>query len=174
MPGACRSGPLEVSPRLFEGQLDVVTQRQVCGNRRRKRAARAVRVPSRESAAPSARTCGRPCRRRRASRRPSRCPPLTTTTRAPSARIRRAAMRMSSRDRIVMSASISASGMFGVTTIARRSSSAFTVAIGFLDEQPIAALRDHHGIDNDAAADRALRSLPRRPRRWRQWRACRS
>ena len=68
----------------------------------------------------------------------------------PSARIRRAASRMSStRARSRIPASASASGMFGVTTRARGSSSRLIASHPILVEQPVAALRDHHGIDDD-------------------------
>ncbi len=57
---------------------------------------------------------------------PSRCPPFTTTAPGFHSAMRRAASRMSSRVRTAMPASTSASGMFGVTTRASRSSVVFS------------------------------------------------
>ena len=54
---------------------------------------------------------------------PARCPPLTSTTRGPSFRIRWPAARMSSTERIVISANTSASGRLGVTMCERGRSS---------------------------------------------------
>ena len=163
--------PSRYRARLVERLLDLVTQRQVCSNRRRKRASGAVRVRSRSAGRCSSNMpVGRAHHVHRSG--PSRWPPLTTTTRGPRARIRLAAARMSSSDRIVVSARTSASGMFGVTTSATSEQLGFHRCDGFLDEQSIAALRDHHGIDDYVAADPALQSQPPRPRRWRRWPAC--
>ena len=59
---------------------------------------------------------------------PWACPPFTSTTRGPSCRIRSPARSMSSSERIGISASTSASGMFGVTICASGSSSDFNAA----------------------------------------------
>ncbi len=56
---------------------------------------------------------------------------------------------MSSSERIAIPARTSASGTFGVTTWARGSSSRLIAVDRILVEQPIAALRDHHRIDDD-------------------------
>ncbi len=72
-----------------------------------------------------------------------------TTAAGFSMAMRRAASRMSATDAIVIFASTSASGMLGVTTRARRSSVQRSGVHRLFVEQVIAALGDHHRIDDE-------------------------
>ena len=71
------------------------------------------------------------------------------TAAAPMSWIRRAASRASSIDAMRRPLSASASGMFGVTTRARGSSSRAERAHAVLVEQAVAARRHQHRIDDD-------------------------
>ncbi len=87
-----------------------------------------------------------------------KCPPLMMTVAAPSAMIRRAASRRASSVPIVIPASASASGIFGVTRNARRSSSDFIAptASSSISRSPLFAIitgsTTSHGISRSSTA----------------------
>ena len=85
-----------------------------------------------------------------------RWPPLMTTLAAPKATRRRAASRRDSASSIRMPVSASASGMFGVTTNACRSSSRLEGLDSVVVDETVAALGNHHRIDDEQCSARSL------------------
>ena len=138
-----------------------VPERELRGERRGVRAARAVRAPS--GVALSRDRRDRP-RRRRTGRSPSsRWPPVTTTYRRPE-RVHRARELVSGVGASAgrRAASARASATFGVTTVARgsRRSTSASRALGV--EQDGAGLGDHHRVDDDGGPGLEERRAPRR------------
>ena len=121
--------PFEVGARRSQRLVHRLAERQERRDRRGERAPGPVRVPGVDARVPSGRTPRPAVQTTSTTRSPiARWPPFTTTTRGPSARIRRAAARMSSSVRMDDPARTSASGTFGVTTSASFRSSVLTAA----------------------------------------------
>ncbi len=105
---------------------------------------------------------------------PSRWPPLTSTTRGPSSRIRRPASRMSSSERTGISASTSASGTFGRDDLGAGQQLGPHGGDRIRFEQPVPPFGDHHRIDDDVRKVHGLDGRARPLRRSRRLPACRS